>query len=85
MLSVQCFVADLLSKPFQVVNTLGWLTIPGTVIVSFFFFGFLVAGEEIESESPPSSSTFDPKYLIISDHLQILSVMTKTISYVSLF
>jgi len=35
--------------PFQVWGSLGWLTIPGTVILSFMFFGFLVAGEEIEN------------------------------------
>ncbi|KAG9219911.1 hypothetical protein CCMSSC00406_0009514 [Pleurotus cornucopiae] len=28
---------------------LHWLTIPGTVVTAFFFFGFLVAGEEIEN------------------------------------
>jgi hypothetical protein len=28
---------------------MGWLTIPGTSLLTFIFFGFLVAGEEIES------------------------------------
>ncbi|KAI0067026.1 UPF0187-domain-containing protein [Artomyces pyxidatus] len=41
---VYCFVL-----PFQLWNYLKWLTIPGTVIASFIFFGFLVAGEEIEN------------------------------------
>jgi len=35
--------------PFQLWPTLKWVTIPGTVIASFIFFGFLVAGEEIEN------------------------------------
>ncbi|EIN05575.1 UPF0187-domain-containing protein [Punctularia strigosozonata HHB-11173 SS5] len=34
--------------PFQIVGSLGWVTIPGAAIVSFFFFGFILAGEEIE-------------------------------------
>jgi len=38
-----------LALPFQIWTTLKWLTIPATVILSFFFFGFLVAGEEIEN------------------------------------
>jgi len=35
--------------PFQIWNTLHWITIPGTTAVAFVFFGFLVAGEEIEN------------------------------------
>ncbi|KAG0694488.1 Bestrophin, RFP-TM, chloride channel-domain-containing protein [Suillus ampliporus] len=35
--------------PFQLWSTLKWLTIPASVIASFIFFGFVVAGEEIES------------------------------------
>ncbi|KAI0254550.1 Bestrophin, RFP-TM, chloride channel-domain-containing protein [Lactifluus subvellereus] len=35
--------------PFQLWGTLKYKTIPGTVVASFVFFGFLVAGEEIES------------------------------------
>lgn len=35
--------------PFQLWPTLKYLTIPGTTVVSFIFFGFLVAGEEIEN------------------------------------
>lgn len=34
--------------PFQLWPPLGWITIPGTTIAAFVFFGFLVAGEEIE-------------------------------------
>ncbi|KAG1835830.1 Bestrophin, RFP-TM, chloride channel-domain-containing protein [Suillus subalutaceus] len=37
-----------LALPFQVWSTLKWVTIPATVVASFIFFGFLVAGEEIE-------------------------------------
>ncbi|KAI0330646.1 UPF0187-domain-containing protein [Cubamyces sp. BRFM 1775] len=36
--------------PFQIWSALKWLTIPATCLLSFIFFGFLVAGEEIESK-----------------------------------
>ncbi|KDR70193.1 hypothetical protein GALMADRAFT_255052 [Galerina marginata CBS 339.88] len=38
-----------LALPFQIYSTLKWVTIPGTIVISFIFFGFLVAGEEIEN------------------------------------
>ncbi|KAG1769388.1 Bestrophin, RFP-TM, chloride channel-domain-containing protein [Suillus occidentalis] len=38
-----------IALPFQLWSTLEWLTIPASVIASFIFFGFVVAGEEIES------------------------------------
>ncbi|KAJ7069973.1 Bestrophin, RFP-TM, chloride channel-domain-containing protein [Mycena amicta] len=38
-----------LALPSQIVSTMGWLTIPATIILAFVFFGFLVAGEEIEN------------------------------------
>ncbi|KAF8839778.1 UPF0187-domain-containing protein [Paxillus ammoniavirescens] len=38
-----------LALPFQIWSALKWLTIPATVFASFAFFGFLVAGEEIEN------------------------------------
>ncbi|RDB30055.1 hypothetical protein Hypma_013889 [Hypsizygus marmoreus] len=38
-----------LALPFQIWTALKWVTIPGTIIASFIFFGFLVAGEEIEN------------------------------------
>ncbi|RXW20403.1 hypothetical protein EST38_g5458 [Candolleomyces aberdarensis] len=38
--------------PLQIWRQLGWVTIPATAMVSFIFFGFLVAGEEIESRYP---------------------------------
>ncbi|KAG6874620.1 hypothetical protein C0992_007259 [Termitomyces sp. T32_za158] len=41
---IYCF-----ALPFEIWSALKWLTIPATVIVSFAFFGFLVAGEEIEN------------------------------------
>lgn len=37
-----------LALPLQTWPTLKWVTIPSTIICSFFFFGFLVAGEEIQ-------------------------------------
>ncbi|KAJ6551808.1 Bestrophin, RFP-TM, chloride channel-domain-containing protein [Mycena capillaripes] len=38
-----------LALPSQIVSTMQWLTIPGTILLTFIFFGFLVAGEEIEN------------------------------------
>ncbi|KAG2111825.1 UPF0187-domain-containing protein [Suillus clintonianus] len=38
-----------IALPFQLWSTLKWLTVPASVIASFIFFGFVVAGEEIES------------------------------------
>jgi hypothetical protein len=38
-----------LALPLQVWPTLKWLTIPATGMMSFIFFGFIVAGEEIEN------------------------------------
>ncbi|KAF7377963.1 hypothetical protein MSAN_00220200 [Mycena sanguinolenta] len=38
-----------LCLPSQIVSTMGWQTIPATSLLSFIFFGFLVAGEEIEN------------------------------------
>ncbi|KAF7327759.1 hypothetical protein MKEN_00355500 [Mycena kentingensis (nom. inval.)] len=38
-----------LALPSQIIATMGWLTIPGTIIVAFIFIGFLSAGEEIEN------------------------------------
>ncbi|KJA27108.1 hypothetical protein HYPSUDRAFT_158134 [Hypholoma sublateritium FD-334 SS-4] len=38
-----------LALPFQIYSTLHWVTIPSTILLSFIFFGFLVAGEEIEN------------------------------------
>ncbi|KAG2004548.1 hypothetical protein CC2G_003097 [Coprinopsis cinerea AmutBmut pab1-1] len=38
-----------LTLPFQIWKPLQWITIPATTIASFIFFGFLVAGEEIEN------------------------------------
>lgn len=35
--------------PFQLVDALDWVAIPGTAIATFIFVGFLVAGEEIEN------------------------------------
>ncbi|KAF8266251.1 Bestrophin, RFP-TM, chloride channel-domain-containing protein [Lactarius quietus] len=44
----QSFI-DMITQPFQLWTTLKYVTIPGTIIASFVFFGFLVAGEEIEN------------------------------------
>ncbi|KIY53139.1 UPF0187-domain-containing protein, partial [Fistulina hepatica ATCC 64428] len=38
-----------LALPLQIWTYLGWITIPSTTVISFMFFGFLVAGEEIEN------------------------------------
>ncbi|KAJ7649232.1 Bestrophin, RFP-TM, chloride channel-domain-containing protein [Mycena rosella] len=38
-----------LALPSQIVSTMHWATIPATILLTFIFFGFLVAGEEIEN------------------------------------
>ncbi|KAF7299198.1 hypothetical protein MIND_00868500 [Mycena indigotica] len=38
-----------LALPSQIVSAMGWITIPATSLLAFVFFGFLVAGEEIEN------------------------------------
>jgi len=35
--------------PFQIVDGMGWYTIPGCAIVAAMFYGFLVSGEELEN------------------------------------
>ncbi|EJD41899.1 UPF0187-domain-containing protein [Auricularia subglabra TFB-10046 SS5] len=42
-------VIYIMTLPFQLYKTMGWLTIPGTAIASFFFFGFISLGAEIEN------------------------------------
>ncbi|KIK63996.1 hypothetical protein GYMLUDRAFT_162017 [Collybiopsis luxurians FD-317 M1] len=39
----------ILALPLQIWSTMKWATIPATIILAFMFFGFLVAGEEIEN------------------------------------
>jgi len=48
--------------PFQVVNQLQWITIPATLLASFIFFGFLVAGEEIENPFGYDKNDLDLDY-----------------------
>ncbi|KAF7297823.1 hypothetical protein MKEN_01406100 [Mycena kentingensis (nom. inval.)] len=38
-----------LALPSQIVSTMGYVTIPATILIAFVFFGFMVAGEEIEN------------------------------------
>ncbi|KAE9403598.1 UPF0187-domain-containing protein [Gymnopus androsaceus JB14] len=39
----------LLALPFQIVETFGWLTIPGTIFTTFMYLGFLEIGQQIEN------------------------------------
>lgn len=41
---------DPIPQPFQIVDKMKWLTIPSCTLMAGLFFGFLVAGEEIESK-----------------------------------
>ncbi|TFK61875.1 UPF0187-domain-containing protein [Pluteus cervinus] len=52
-----------LALPPQIWAPLGWITIPATIVVSFLFFGFILAGEEIEDPFG-----YDPNDLDL-DHL----------------
>ncbi|KIY45708.1 hypothetical protein FISHEDRAFT_48789, partial [Fistulina hepatica ATCC 64428] len=48
--------------PFQIVDDMTWLTIPATAILAAIFFGFLTAGEEIESEYNYHPSSFNMEH-----------------------
>ncbi|KAI0300548.1 Bestrophin, RFP-TM, chloride channel-domain-containing protein, partial [Multifurca ochricompacta] len=61
--------------PFQLWPTLGYVTIPGTIIASFVFFGFLVAGEEIESYDKNDLDLDHFTNGIIRDELAAISAM----------
>ena len=43
-----CIWIYLFFLPFQLIGTFGWYTIPGVAVATFYFLGFLAAGEEIE-------------------------------------
>jgi len=64
--------------PFQLWLTLRYITIPGTVIASFTFFGFLVAGEEIENPFGYDKNDLNLDHFtngIIRQELEALSAM----------
>ncbi|KAI0311495.1 Bestrophin, RFP-TM, chloride channel-domain-containing protein [Amylostereum chailletii] len=68
---VYCFVL-----PFQLWQTLKWLTIPGTIIASMIFFGFLVAGEEIENPFGYDENDLNLDYFthnVIREELRIIT------------
>jgi len=62
--------------PFQIWATMKWLTIPGTTIAAFIFFGFLVAGEEIENPFGYDKNDLNMDYfthVIIRNELRALT------------
>ncbi|KAH9950712.1 UPF0187-domain-containing protein [Amylocystis lapponica] len=61
--------------PFQIWLTLGWLTIPATCLLSFIFFGFLVAGEEIESYDKNDLNLDHFTHNIIRNELRALTAL----------
>jgi len=64
--------------PFQLWSTLRYMTIPGTVVASFIFFGFLVAGEEIENPFGYDKNDLNLDHFtngIIREELAALSAM----------
>ncbi|OAX33196.1 hypothetical protein K503DRAFT_786669 [Rhizopogon vinicolor AM-OR11-026] len=67
-----------LALPFQVWSSLKWLTIPATVLASFIFFGFLVAGEEIENPFGYDKNDLNMDYFvhdIIRKELRAITAM----------
>lgn len=50
--------------PFQLWSTLEWFTIPASVIASCVFYGFLVAGEEIENPFGYDKNDLNMEYLV---------------------
>ncbi|KAG2117571.1 Bestrophin, RFP-TM, chloride channel-domain-containing protein [Suillus cothurnatus] len=75
-----------LALPFQLWSTLKWVTIPATVVASFIFFGFLVAGEEIESKelrAIMAMPTPDPSVWAFSSENDLLFASSDTEERVS--
>jgi len=64
--------------PFQLWPTLKYLTIPGTVGASFIFFGFLVAGEEIENPFGYDKNDLDLDHFTNDIIRQELAAITAT-------
>lgn len=50
--------------PFQLWSTLEWFTVPASVIASFVFYGFIVAGEEIENPFGYDRNDLDMGYIV---------------------
>lgn len=48
-------LVDLAASQFQIVQTFGWLTIPGTAFATFLYLGFLEIGQQM-CVSPPDPS-----------------------------
>ncbi|KAJ3568237.1 hypothetical protein NP233_g5846 [Leucocoprinus birnbaumii] len=61
--------------PIMVYPQLGWMTIPGTAIVTFLFFGFLVLGEEIEDPFGYGRSDLDLDHFtdVIKEELRAMT------------
>ncbi|KAG2088143.1 UPF0187-domain-containing protein [Suillus discolor] len=64
--------------PFQLWTTLEWFTIPATVIASLVFYGFLVAGEEIENPFGYDRNDLNMKYLVENIIRKELHAITTT-------
>jgi len=64
--------------PFQLWPTLKYLTIPGTIGASFIFFGFLVAGEEIENPFGYDKNDLDLDYFTNDIIRKELAAITAT-------
>ncbi|KAF9218873.1 UPF0187-domain-containing protein [Gyrodon lividus] len=50
--------------PFQILDSLGWFTIPATILASFMFFGFLVAGAELENPFGYDKNDLDMQFFV---------------------
>ncbi|KAG1720379.1 UPF0187-domain-containing protein [Suillus lakei] len=50
--------------PFQLWSTLEWFTVPASMIANFVFYGFVVAGEEIENPFGYDKNDLDMGYFV---------------------
>lgn len=65
--------------PFQLWSTLEWFTVPASVIAGFVFYGFIVAGEEIENPFGYDRNDLDMGHIvhnIIRKELRAITAMS---------
>ncbi|KAH6908713.1 Bestrophin, RFP-TM, chloride channel-domain-containing protein [Coprinopsis sp. MPI-PUGE-AT-0042] len=68
----------LLFLPFQVVDTMKWITIPGTAFASFLLLGFLEIGQEIENPFNYDLNDLDLDYFCLDIQRQLHEITVHT-------
>ncbi|RXW16477.1 hypothetical protein EST38_g9381 [Candolleomyces aberdarensis] len=68
----------LLFLPFQIVDKLKWMTIPGTAFASFLLLGFLEIGQEIENPFKYAVNDLDLDYFCLDIQRQLHEITAHT-------